>query len=326
MADMDNIPEKLKKAHEEAEKLRKAAYETPAEEENTDESALSEEVVEEGAPKEESPARAQEEDDWRKRYMDLEKAHSTLKGKYNAEVPNLMRENHQLKQNNTYLQSQLVALQKKPEGETSAKPPAEQQKMPRLDLKAFDDYDDEFKQLARMNNDYADTIERLEQRLNTVESQYKDVTQGVQMTAEQQFWHQFRAAIPDFETIEAMPEFQASMEELEPFTGRKKQELLVAAYNDKDWKRAAVFYQPFSGKEAHVVTSPASKTAALAAQATPGKTRATEPPKQKQAAPIITIEQLKKAQEYVQRGLITQKDFEEKYYRPFHEQTYGPSI
>lgn len=154
---------------------------------------------------------------WKNRFM-------TLQGKYNKEVPALSNQLSQLRQ-------QIEQLEKKPVAPT-----------PYLTDEEREEY-----------GDIGSMMERVARK--AAEDATKPLVETHQKTQQQTYYEQLDGAAKNWRDINEDEGFNAWLDELDPMAGTTRRELLNSAFEDKDAKRTATFFntwgeanKPASGK------------------------------------------------------------------------------
>ncbi|NCC84832.1 MAG: hypothetical protein EOM03_12010 [Clostridia bacterium] len=129
----------------------------------------------------------------------------TLQGKYNAEVPRL---NDLARQQAAEIQRLTSLVEAKQE-----QPPATAPAKTTLNREALEAYDDEFGKLVDLIEAQKAEIDVLKSTLGQVQGNVQQVGQHQQATATDMFWRELRAAVPDFDAINADPAFVAWLNE-----------------------------------------------------------------------------------------------------------------
>lgn len=248
------MPAAAKKQIKEAEKLHAELYaqaeekpetvETPPEEPTEvmqAEETPSAEVVQEQpvtAPTEAEPA-PKPETDWEQRYK-------TLQGKYNAEMP---RMNAQIKD----LQEVISQLQKPPATPEPVRPSdIPQQKL--VTDSDIEDYGEEFIDVVRRvaKQEYDPVIQRLEKENQQLRSQVGGVTSGLQQNARERLLSSLEARVPDWREINNSDDFIEWLSHYDPFSGQKRHDLLLSAFEENNEARTIAFFEGYRNENAAV--------------------------------------------------------------------------
>lgn len=194
-----------------------------------------------------------------------EHKYAVLKGKYNAEIP-------QLQQTNSYLTTELMNtksllrdLQQQLNG-LQALPP-QQAPTQEVDIRKFLTPEQKAKLLDE-DGISDDTLNMLgqafmgasNQQLNTQATTFQQEIQGLRgdqvKTSRENFWTTFESAVPDYHTLNANPAFVAFMNLPVIGTGMTKQQLSEQAVQNLDVRSAIEIYNEFKRSQPPPVQQP----------------------------------------------------------------------
>lgn len=201
-----------------------------------------------------------------------------LQGKYNAEVKKVRDENKALKGEVQSLQAQLARtndlltrLADRPADRPAEQPANTPQKSPRdALLELARRYDDGEITMSEYEAQRADLQEQIDnERLSRVQQETEAKTRA--MTAEQRFWSDLSAQVPDWQTVNDDPAFHAWLAEEEGLTGMSRQQVLEAAQQRMDSAQVVRVFNAFK-QASQPATNP--NRAALEKQVAPGKSKA----------------------------------------------------
>lgn len=217
------------------------------------------------APAPAAPAPAPQ-DTWEQRYR-------SLQGVFNKEVPALQQQTKDL---SAQLQQAQQALEK-----LSAQPA--QEAKPVVDPKDADAFGADLVEMvqrvtqgvlgslaARMDQ----TVKAFDARLVAVERSLDSTSKSVAHTAEEVFFDRLRAAVPDWEAVNASAAFLDWLGEVDPVYGQPRQAGLDAAQAALNPDRAIAVFNAF---KATTAPKPAAKPDALSKQVTPRSSSAAAP-------------------------------------------------
>lgn len=208
----NQLPKQVVAARAQADEMRKALFgqsDTPK-----DGAADGQNVDTGDKPAQQQASNVQQPENWEAKFH-------TLQGKYNAEVPRL---SETLRQQSAEIQrlTQLVeALQaKQPE-------PAQQTQQPQssVDREALTAYDEEFGKLVDLIEAQKAQIEALTAQLGQLQGNVQQVGQVQQATASEIFWGKLRAAVPDFDAVNADPAFHTWLAEPDGLSGYTRKQI-----------------------------------------------------------------------------------------------------
>ena len=213
-----------------------------------------------------------------------------LQGKYNAEVPRLHKEKAEALQRAAALEQQLAATQSLLA--SLAQPPAPVQTSRQESLvtdKEVQEYGADLIDVVRRA-----ALEAVSPKLRTLEEQFRPVATAVQQMApvvqhtqqesqktaadlaHERMCDGLDAQVTDangnsiWEQINSAPEFQAWLEQVDPYAGAKRGAMLAAAYQSHDLPRVAAFFTGFMKEHAAVAPQGQQQTSAPAGQTQPG--------------------------------------------------------
>ena len=184
------------------------------------------------------------------------------------------------------------------------------------------DYADSIDVMRRAaREEFAPVIAQLQQTINSlgqnVSTQVQRVEQRQSMTQAEIFYQKLKQVVPNWEQINASPDFQAWLGEVDPQTGIQRQIYLNDAHSRLDVDRVAYFFRAGAAQHqaAPAQISPQTVThsapSQLELQVSPGRTRTTAPThtgntQEKQWARSA----ISKFYDEVRRGLYRGKDAE----------------
>lgn len=317
---LDDLPAGLREQHRQAEARRREVYEdTPKRdaepEQEPDAPEEPEEPEETPAPaahgSEEDPQAAPAEPettDWQKEYRRLEAAHSTLQGKYRAEVPRLSQELRELKAQTQSLREQL---------EASQQPPAKEATQEVLD-KIREEYGPE---LAELFSKYVDATTK--EQVKPMAERFEHLEQRQQHSDQQRFLAELGHAVPDWQRINADPGFSGDdgwLAQIDPMTGRRRQDALDEAAAAQDASRVAAIFQLYQADAGHAPPAPGAPPAQTPAedprearkrardqQIAPGKKRPGKAPPETPKA--YSADDLKDLERRARNGTLNDTDY-----------------
>lgn len=179
----------------------------------------------------------------------LEQKYKTLQGMYNAEVPRLHAEKRQLTTRVEQLEKLLSSMS------TASSKQAETPAEKLVTEQDVEDYGDSIDVMRRV---YREEIGGQQARINQLEQlvrqmqasvvpQVQQISHRQSVSAEQAFWADLQAAVPDWQDINADQGFQSWLLEADPLTGMARQTYLDTAQRDMDARRVANFFNAWKG-------------------------------------------------------------------------------
>ena len=278
MSQVSQLPRRVQQQLEQAEALERAANEAKAAAEAQHATGLSSllaaptPVQAPAAPAPPAPTPPAPDPE------NFETKYRTLQGKYNAEVPAMMRQANETNKQIATLTALVSELQNK-----AAAPAA-----PAADPKDVATFGDD---LLDMVNRVAGTkLQEALGRIAALEQQVQGVSRQSAATLEDQFFVTLAAALPDWETINADPEFRTWILEKDPVYGIPRQAALDRARETLNAGHAVNVFKTFLGTRAAPTPAPApapKPAPSLESQVSPSGTGAPAPAAQP-AKPIIS--------------------------------------
>jgi hypothetical protein len=202
----------------------------------------------------------------------------SLQGRFDAEVPRLHQE---VKERN----AQLFAMQQEIEKLKAApkpEPKAETLVTSQDDEKFGGDLIELMRRVVREGLTPAlQRLELMEKAVTAavpqIQREIKQTTQQVAQTQERQFWSELATAVPDYEAVNASPEWLAWLDVYDPVAGAKRQAALDVASNALDYQRVIALFKLFKAQGAPAVPQPQPnrQNPELARQVAPAKSSKT---------------------------------------------------
>lgn len=201
--------------------------------------------------------------EWKQKY-------DTLAGKYTSEVPTLQRQLRDSESQRQQMLAQLNELTRKV-SELSAPKPQEVQTQA-IDPKDAENFGaDLVEMVSRVATSVVGAkVDQVVERLSRLEQQLTGVAKSTSTTAEQAFATQLTMAVPDWQAVNAQPEFLAWLQEADPVYGITRQQSLDDAAARLDLGRVVAVFKAFAASRAPVqaVQTPPSDLARQVAPAT----------------------------------------------------------
>lgn len=206
-----------------------------------------------------------------------EQRYRTLQGMYNADTARLRAENNQLSQRVGQLEqliSSLSAPQQTPAQAAAAKLITDK------DVEEYGESIEVMRRAAREELSVRDQkiaeLERLVMQVQTnVVPKVESVVQRQALNAEQMFWSELSAEVPDWREINANQDFHSWLLEVDPLSGMTRQTYLDSAQNQLDARRVAGFFRTWQSLNSGSVAQQTRNAAAtqLEKQVAPGRGR-----------------------------------------------------
>lgn len=242
----------------------------------------------------------------------FEKRYKTLQGMYNADTTRLRAENQQLNGRVTQLEQLLSTL--------SAQPAPRQEPAAKLitdkDVEEYGDSIDVMRRVAaEALSDRDSRIAELEHMVRQMQTsvlpRVEQVAHKQAVSAEQLFWTELSAAVPDWRDTNANPDFQSWLLEVDPLTGVSRQTYLEDAQRNLDARRVANFFSAWQNTGGQSVAQPSRNAAAseLDKQVAPGRGRSSGAPAGNNAK-TYTPDDIKKFFDDVRKGVYRGREAE----------------
>jgi hypothetical protein len=207
----------------------------------------------------------------------------TLQGMYNAEVPRLHQQNREMQQRVQQME-QLLASMAATNPQTT--PAVAERLVTDQDVQEYGESIDMMRKVTREElGAVAQRIAGLEATLRKMQvdvvPQVQAVAQRQQMSAEQAFWADLSANVPNFRQINDNADFQSWLLEFDSMTGMTRQTFLDDAQRSLDSRRVISFFRAWlaSTGQAPVAQSTGnSPSSELEKQVSPGRSRSTGTP------------------------------------------------
>jgi len=275
------IPEQVRKQSEAVAKL----YEDLNSDQITDAVTVTEEpVVDTAAPADGTvPAAAAPSPAEQRRVGNTEEDQTfeqrwrSLQGMYNADTTRLRAENAQLSQRVSQLE-QLISTLSAPQ-QTPAQTAAERL-ITDKDVEEYGDSIDVMRRAAReeasaAHREIAELKKVIAQLQANIVPKVESVAQRQALNAEQMFWSDLTAQVPDWREINADQQFHSWLLEVDPLAGVPRQTFLDAAQGQLDAARVAGFFKTWQSLNGNSAAQQTRNAAAsqLEKQIAPGRGR-----------------------------------------------------
>jgi hypothetical protein len=227
--------------------------------------------------------------------------YKTLQGMYNAEVPRLHQQNREM-QNRVQQMEQLLASISAQQSNTQSQQQVVEQLVSDKDVEEYGESLDVMRKVSREELiPVAQRLSKIEQMLTQMQMnvvpQVQAVAQRQQMGAEQQFWADLAAAVPNFRDVNGREDFQSWLLEADPLTGITRQTYLDDAQRNLDARRVANFFRTWleSTGQANVAQSVNhTSNSELEKQVAPGRSRGSANPASANKAKTYTPQDIQK--------------------------------
>lgn len=203
----------------------------------------------------------------------------SLQGMYNADTTRLRSENNQLNQRVSQLEQLISSLGAPQQAQTPAQAAAAKL-ITDQDVEDYGDSIDIMRKAAReelssRDRELAELRQMVLQMQTNVVPKVDSVVQRQALTAENQFWSELSAEVPDWREVNADQNFQSWLLEVDPLSGNNRQVYLDAAQGQLDSRRVAGFFKTWQSMNSGSVAQQTRNAAAtqLERQIAPGRGR-----------------------------------------------------
>lgn len=206
--------------------------------------------------------------------------YKTLQGMYNAEVPRLHSQNRELTNRVKQLEQLLASM--------TAQPAADQQPQTQptklVTDQEIEEYGESLEVMRKVSREeaaaYKAEIDQLKQLVRSLQAnvvpRVEQMASRQAASAEQAFWAELQANVPDWRDINADHGFQSWLLEVDPLTGVTRQTYLDDAQRNLDVRRVANFFTTWRGQTGQPVARTdrqATAASQLEKQVAPGRGR-----------------------------------------------------
>lgn len=243
--------------------------------------------------------------------------YKTLQGMYNAEVPRLHHQNRELQQRIQNMEQLLASM-------SASSPPAQQPTSATERFVTDKDVEEYGESLDVMRKVTREELAAVAQRIATIEAtlsqmqtqvvpQVRAVAQRQQVSAEQQFWADLSAGVPNYKQVNDNADFQTWLLDADPLTGITRQTYLEDAQRALDARRVVSIFRTWlesTGQAAVAHSTGSTPTAELEKQVSPGRSRSTGTPTTTNQAKTYSPQDIQKFFNDVRAGKYKGRDQE----------------
>ena len=244
------LPQAVKKAAAQADELHKQVYtqptveETAAVEDPAPEDPVAEDTVEETPVEEPTPAPVAKdatEATWEQRYK-------TLQGMWKKDMPTLQSENQGLKARLVEIEQKLNSV----ETEKPADPAPEIQKF--ITDEDREEYGDDLLSVVRRaaKEELMPELTQVHAENTRLRQQLDGVGSTLVQTERQRVLSAMDGRVPGWRDINQSPEFVDWLNQSDPYSGQKKHDMLINAFENNDLERMIAFFSGFQGELAAI--------------------------------------------------------------------------
>ena len=260
------VPKKVKEQAEKAKQLHAEVYgpkdgkkeEPQLEKEQTTPEAEPEKAQEQVAEPKQEPEKAQEPPQQQDEAAVWKHKYETLQGKYSAEVPRLHRELKELRAELANMQQTVVDMKAK---EVEVEEPQETAKR-LLDDSDIEDYGEDLIDVIKRaaKEEFLPELEKLREENEQLKQQLSGVSHAVVESARDKLLKTLDNEVPNWKDINTDDEFLNWLEGVDLFSGMRRHDLLLQAYEQNDAPRVVAFFKEFI-KEQTTLAQPAPQAA-----------------------------------------------------------------
>lgn len=243
-----------------------------------------------------------------------EQRYRTLQGMYNADTARLRADKQELTSRVEQLEKLISSLSTQPAQAASV-----QSKL--VTDKDIEDYGDSIEVMRRVTKEetslHQQKIADLENTIRNLQAsvipRVEQVAQRQAQSAEQTFWADLTAVVPDWREINQSKDFHSWLLEVDPLTGVTRQSYLENAQRGLDARRVAAFFNAWQGNTGHRIAQEPRDAAKsqLEKQVAPGRSRSAAAPagdKPKTYSPSEISKFFDNVRKGVYRGRETERD------------------
>lgn len=210
----------------------------------------------------------------------------TLQGMYNAEVPRLHSQNKELNARVAQLEQLLATMSAQP---TQAPQVTQQQKQKLVTQEDIAEYGESIDVMRRvyqeevsdLHGEIAQLKGIIQQLQTNVVPQVQAVAKRQAVSAEEKFWNDLSADVPNWQAVNNNQEFHNWLLQVDPLTGITRQTYLESAQQELDARRVANFFRTWlelNGQAAVAQPNRKASASELEKQVAPGRSRSAPAP------------------------------------------------
>ena len=229
------------------------------------------EVIDEQPPEEPVVVEAEPADDIPEEVSDsFKQKYSTLKGKYDAEVPRL---HQQLRE----LTDQMAAIRKDAEDAKKVEAEKPKEKVSYITDADREEYGDDLIDFQRrVAKEQAQEFEgRFEQQARVIEALQQKISTTDSQVGEQGFAQKLNTLVPGFDQLDSDERWVSWLNEIDPMTRGPRRDQAQAAYNAGDAEAIAHYVSLFNDSVSPATNSKSDRQAELEKQVTPSRSAST---------------------------------------------------
>ena len=221
----------------------------------------------EGGDPEPAPEVKPERTDWKQKY-------AVLKGKYDAEVPRMAQDLRDSNSRITSLEDKLAGLATQAVVEDPAVVPLRTDFTPEEIADYGEDLMDVMGRKAReiVETEYRPQINSLQGEVAKLSTQIGETGQKVGKFETNEVFAQLDAEVKDWRAVNVDPEFHEWLDQLDPFSGITRKDLMLKAFNRKNAHQVKAFFTTYAQENAAVVPPSADPSLSGQGSTTTGST------------------------------------------------------
>ena len=234
-----------------------------------------------------SPANEQRSGDDNVSEETIVQKYKTLQGMYNAEVPRLHQQNREMTGRVQQMEQLLASLSAQQANANTTQQQAVTEKI--ITDKDVEEYGESLDVMRKVSREelvpVAQRLAQIEHMLRQMQTsvvpQVQAVAQRQQVSAEQQFWAELSANVPNYRQLNENDTFQSWLLQADPLTGITRQTYLDDAQRSLDAGRVANFFRTWlesTGQATVAQSTGRTGVSELEKQVTPGRSRNTGTP------------------------------------------------
>jgi hypothetical protein len=258
------LPKAAQKQLADAEKLHAEVYPNDAEatdkQQDTADVELREVPKGEAAEAESTPSTGETRDEATRNEesvdsdVDWEHKYNVLQGKYNAEVPRLQQDNNALQGRMNELEQQLRNMQMAPPYE-EAEPTRTESLLKPDEIEDYgEDMIDVVKRAAR--EEFAPALSKLKQENEGLRALLGGMQQQTAISARDAMLGTLDSELKNWRQVNSHPDFIGWLENVDPYSGHKKLDMLRQAYEGNNTARVLAFFKGFLNENAAFTPTP----------------------------------------------------------------------
>lgn len=192
---------------------------------------------------------AEDDQSWEQRYR-------SLQGRFESS----QRSNQQMADRLSQLENTISAMQVRGAEPPPSEPPPPAPRQALVTDQERNDYGEELLGVMgkRAREEIAPEFEELSRRLKRLESGQEAVGEVIGRTQKQTVFQALTEQVPDWKEINTHPAFKDWLSHPDPFSGRRREDMLLEAFNRHEAPRVVTFFKGFLSEATGQPTNPSS--------------------------------------------------------------------